>query len=358
VRRWRKLTAGAALALGACLLVEGVFRLLVPAPADAPLWVPMPGPQGGLAWERSPIHVADPNLFWRNVADADVMFRGVRVRTNEFGMRSDAITRAKPPGTYRILALGESTTFGEYVEQHEPYCAVLQHALDGQPEVEVLNAGSTGYTLVQSRQYLQHAGLAFEPDAVLLYNGYNDYLTTAFLAERLESVSRETGGRTDLEVLADDRRQDRGARAWLLSHSRCLAWIAHRMQSDDVPAFSPRPSDASAGAARPRVPDADRLRMLEELLELTASRGVKLVILIPAYAEFTRHRELLLRFARERGVAALDMEDAVRRVGGERKLLFSDPVHPRAALHRAMGEVIAEYFRAQVLRATAAQPRR
>jgi lysophospholipase L1-like esterase len=90
--------------------------------------------------------------------------------------------------------------------------------------------------------------------------------------------------------------------------------------------------------------------MLVRMQELARSHGATLIILVPCYGDFTDHRDLLLGFAREHGVPAIDMEDAIERAGGERRSLFADRVHPAARLHEAMADEIAAYLASHPLR--------
>src|SRR5438045_8089957 len=53
----------------------------------------------------------------------------VRVTTNRWGMRGRDVSQQKPAGTKRILILGDSYTFGLYVNDDETYPAVLERLL-------------------------------------------------------------------------------------------------------------------------------------------------------------------------------------------------------------------------------------
>lgn len=73
-------------------------------------------------------------------------YNGIRV--NKLGFRGPEITAERSPGSLRIVAMGDSTTFGLY--GHDcPYPAQLQQGLDAMlPErkIEVVNAGVEGYS--------------------------------------------------------------------------------------------------------------------------------------------------------------------------------------------------------------------
>jgi lysophospholipase L1-like esterase len=344
--RLKKLALGWIVVLLLAALLEGGARLLVAPPVDTPLWIPTQAN----TWQRSPIHVADHDLFWRNRANVDVMFRGNHVVTNAFGMRSPPISQSKAPGVIRILCLGESTTFGERVEQDQTYAAVLEKRLNARGDghrYEVLNAGAPGYTIVQSAEYLSRCGLDFDPDVILVYHGFNDFLPTNFLAQRIGSGAVQL---SDLSMLERRHRLDQRVSAWLVGHSLILQWVHHLLEPTAAPQGPVAETLPQKNQEAVRVPALERRTMLVRMQELARSHGATLIILVPCYGDFTDHRDLLLGFAREHGVPAIDMEDAIERAGGERRSLFADRVHPGARLHEAMADEIAAYLASHPLR--------
>ena len=95
--------------------------------------------------------------------------KDVNIAINSSGLRGDDITEEKASGTKRILILGDSYTFGVYVNNDETYAAVLGRELrkDGYA-VEVLNAGyADGFETDQEYTWLVNEGLKFKPDVVI-----------------------------------------------------------------------------------------------------------------------------------------------------------------------------------------------
>lgn len=112
----------------------------------------------------------DPLLGWSLVPGASGRHRtaefDVAVRVNSQGFRADrAYSPEAPPGTLRIVAVGDSFTFGQGVEVEETFAARLEGLLPG---TEVVNLGVSGYGTDQQLLMLRHRGLAFRPDVVLL----------------------------------------------------------------------------------------------------------------------------------------------------------------------------------------------
>jgi hypothetical protein len=90
---------------------------------------------------------------------------------NSLGLRSAEIARAKPPGTKRILMLGDSFTEGNGVDQSETFSSRLQAKLDAaglEQRFEVVNAGVGSYSSLIELLYLETAGLELQPDLVIL----------------------------------------------------------------------------------------------------------------------------------------------------------------------------------------------
>lgn len=101
----------------------------------------------------------------------------VHLRTNAAGQRGRPVPLAKPPGTFRILVLGDSFVEAEQVAEHERFIARLEALLnddagdgagDGTVRYEVIDGGCGGWGTGQQLLYLRTEGLAYQPDLVLL----------------------------------------------------------------------------------------------------------------------------------------------------------------------------------------------
>lgn len=131
-------------------------------------------------------HQFDPDLMWAlkpNLKDIDQGFpfsghvTTWKVCTNELGLRGPSPDQAHK--RLRVLALGDSRTFGMGVEDNKTWPAQVQQILDRDApgKYEVINAGVTGYTVMQGYNYLRLRGLKLEPDVVMVTFGYNEGAT-------------------------------------------------------------------------------------------------------------------------------------------------------------------------------------
>ena len=96
---------------------------------------------------------------------------------NSLGLRGEEIAPVAPPGVYRIVCLGGSTTYSTPVEDPaDAYPARLEEALHriGHRQVEVVNAGVPGYGSLESLLYFELKILDLEPDLILVTHAAND----------------------------------------------------------------------------------------------------------------------------------------------------------------------------------------
>ncbi|MDP3937934.1 MAG: GDSL-type esterase/lipase family protein [Deltaproteobacteria bacterium] len=140
------------------------------------------------------------------IADAATGFRlrgkhtytevgGALVRTNSRGFREAEIVTPRPPGGPRVLALGDSSTFGYGVSPEESYPERLEQALAARlpgRSVEVINAGTPGWSSGNGLGFLVSEGLSWKPDIVLVSFGYNEQLGSGPGAPHYDYDARES----------------------------------------------------------------------------------------------------------------------------------------------------------------------
>lgn len=90
----------------------------------------------------------DADLLWapRPGFRGEACHCGTDVRINSLGFRDREYSVQKPPGVFRILCLGDSTTFGHWLPVEKTYSKVLEELLNriwksSGMRFEVINAG-------------------------------------------------------------------------------------------------------------------------------------------------------------------------------------------------------------------------
>jgi len=391
----RNLLASLALALGSLVAFLGLLELFAArAESDLPEWLARRNPLSGTG-----IEVPDPDLFWRYRPNQDLIASypvegglqapPVRVRTNAFGLRDRDRTREKPPGVFRILSLGESTTFGDKLEMAENYSYRLEDLLNAGGalgrRVEVWNCGIPSYSTYQSLRWLELDGLGFQPDLVLFYHEINDFLPTFHRTGDGQALGL---GRTDRELGAVRSRL--GPLIRLLERSHFYRWLRIRVLIAASRALAPTaegptpthgtapgtpydevlqlrfpwrtlPRDAQKTTTWPatlpymenenplcRVPDPDRLALLGELIRILRAQKIDLVLIHPAYKPSRPHRCVLTELARKEAVPVVEMERILRETGLPKSQTFLDVYHPTALVHRLLADELARVVRPRI----------
>ncbi len=164
------LALGTGVALVAWLGVEVAVSRWVEIPPE-----PYPETFGPVHLTGNALLRYDTRLLWRQAPGVSIPTRIANgtpftVTTNALGLRDDPFP--VHPGSWRVLSLGDSNTWGQGVENHQTYTNVLERLLkEARPgvAVEALNAGVVGYGSAQSLR-LEQELLGDRPfDLVLVY---------------------------------------------------------------------------------------------------------------------------------------------------------------------------------------------
>lgn len=107
-----------------------------------------------------------------------------RITINSAGMRDREHSLEKADGTFRILVLGDSFMEAYQVAFEDAFSSLIERGLNERApdrvEIEVINAGVSGWGTDDQLRYLTRYGLEYEPDFVLvamtLHNDVSDNL--------------------------------------------------------------------------------------------------------------------------------------------------------------------------------------
>ncbi|HWE39121.1 MAG TPA: hypothetical protein VG406_21410 [Isosphaeraceae bacterium] len=114
----------------------------------------------------------DPLLGWAHEPGATGLFVKLDCRQpiviNSRGLREREIGYEKPPGTFRVLALGNSVAVGFEVPPEAVFTRVLEDELNRRGvRAQVINAACRGWGSDQALLFLEREGLKYRPDLVL-----------------------------------------------------------------------------------------------------------------------------------------------------------------------------------------------
>lgn len=116
----------------------------------------------------------------------------ISIDTNSDGLRD---VEHPERGNYKILALGDSFTFGVGVELSETYLSLLEKMLNSHEsgnKYSIIKAGIIGYSTYNERVYLGGKGINYNPDIVMVQFWWDD-LGVDHLAYSAEAGFLTTG---------------------------------------------------------------------------------------------------------------------------------------------------------------------
>lgn len=316
------------------------------------------------------LHEIDARTLWSPRPGASIPW-GEGERVSPGGYRgADPDPRAR----VRVVALGDSSTFGYGVAAGETWAARLEVGLERELElpaadVQVLDAGLIGGTIVQGLERYRALPAAWRPSvAVLAFGAVNEHWPSGGLDDRAKLAR--------LRALAEEGRTPGGRLARLRSSSRLLhaaAWLADLLRGGRRAILAERASaGASAAGARRvrylepgyqrRVSPGDFRATLEAFRAEAQADGTRLVLLhVPRTRETEERRPAVLdydpvleAFAAETGTPLVEARADFRAAPLAENALFVDAYHPTARGHARIAAlllpVVADILRGELQR--------
>jgi len=270
------------------------------------------------------------DLGWRWLPDQHIESpHGYQIDINNYGLRApDDIVVDKPEGTYRVLCVGDSFTYGLEIPHEKTFSYLLEQSLSerlGGQAVEVWNTGVNGYNSCQELAWLRDYGYALDPDLIIVGFVMNDAIPMVV------KHPKEFPGRT-----------------WMLRYP-LYQWLRHsylhnwRLAGDDVEAnkldrlirqhrghIETKPSKSKASQ---KFWDST-LACLGDLASAATVREIPIVLTVfPTWPQMKRPvplpepQVLLKAMAAEKGYRLVDLLARYAEVGLP-ALLKSDKAHP------------------------------
>ncbi|RJP31054.1 MAG: SGNH/GDSL hydrolase family protein [Candidatus Omnitrophota bacterium] len=288
---------------------------------------------------------------------AHFMATGADVRINSLGFRGREYTWEKPPGARRIVALGDSFTFGAGAEEDVIFTTRLERELNAEgkePLFEVLNLGVVDYNTDDELALLKELGVSLAPDLVLLFYVMNDIeIKSEYLSQTNHTQAVDRG-------LIDEGGVDRQYRDplyWIVhglrQHSHFLAYLAPRLAAlgrnlgMNIPSsgtfYSTAYADDVEGWQRSKT-------ALKEIRDLGKQHHFHFaLVLFPLMTNLTdsypckRSHEVIAAFAEQESIPFLDLLPYY--LGKKATALWVSPTdgHPNAEGHRIAADAVL-YF--------------
>jgi len=299
----------------------------------------------------------DPHLGYGLRPGLETSVRGIAVRVNRFGLRGPEVAQRAAPGVHRVLALGDSATFGEGLAEEDAFPVRLERELTarrGEP-YEVLNAGVQGYNTENELAFLRKRGLAFEPETVVVGFNLNDFDYAPVMGP-MGILTRDPGARVSTWSPANISEFYVVLRWLIVTRGRFLgaqANAAHAIRQPGEPFVD---LDRYVSALRKQYyahPNDGRWQTMVDSLqglgELARQDGLRLVIaIIPDGDQFGDSpsslipQQKVLAICRDAGLDCIDLYPAFAVAGGSD--LYLDIMHPNARGQQVIAQILADHL--------------
>lgn len=301
--------------------------------------------------QQSTIFEGDPLLLWRLKPNLDhVYWDFTNVSTNAQSFRADYPTGRKPAGTFRIVCLGDSVTFGyrvppvwpekpnDYNPEWQPYPMLLEKELqkaNPNRSIEVFPMAVPGYTSHQGLAWLRRDIGYLQPDMVIASFGWND-------ASLSEAPDRE---------LIDTHWSSVTGR-WLIDHSQAIAhatrWFRSRQGVKPV-----------VHTPAPRVSQKDYVDNLNAIVRLAKDHGAAVIVIGAPYRDsvtnppeaqlMRQYRSWLKSEMQQNQTPYLEILELTEAAGTVNQGFFGELIHPNHMGHRLMASELLEMMSQQRL---------
>ncbi|MFN7971586.1 MAG: GDSL-type esterase/lipase family protein [Acidobacteriota bacterium] len=269
-----------------------------------------------------------------------------RVRTNALGLRHDGeISLPAPPGAYRILALGDSYTFGYGVDLDAAYPTVVGREIARRMpdrKVEAVDAAQPGHSSVQGRLFYERILDGVQADLVTVSYGANDYGV---------GIVGYPSAQKKLDVVTGVFQK---ARCLFLHTETFVLFLRARDALDRKIKKKVLPKLPGPGEVRGRPEDCRAA--LAAIVAAAKARGARQVIVVtqaraPGDVNEPFYREAAVQAAAESGAEIADAAAAMERAmealptpeggwGLTPNRFFVDPTHLTAEGHRVAAEAV------------------
>lgn len=283
-----------------------------------------------------------PNGVWMSSTSSGRFL--FETRHSSLGLRDVEHAVAKPPGSFRILGLGDSFTYGSGANFEDTYLVRLQRRLNGRPgrhpPVEIVKAGIPRYFPEPERLFLEHYGLALHPDLLLVGFTPNDVGDTVM---GLDAVKPTPDGL----LMTREAAQIGPAGYWLFVHSHAARalisrWVSYRVRVEH-PLFW---DDIYQANGRHEKAWLTVEKEYGRMVNLAARKGARLVILhIPDHPPWNRKTAYpptrLAAWATAHGAFLIDTLPALRAAAAaHREIYWSDDLHCTGEGYRVIAQAV------------------
>ena len=289
----------------------------------------------------------------------------VLVTTNAKRLRGKEYPYQKSQGVTRILALGDSFTFGFGVNVEDSYSKVLERLLNvstegnGVRQYEVINTGAPGWGTAQELVFWNVEGHKYNPDIILLClveNDPTDNVNAGLFELRDEQVVQREPKKNLITNIRNVMRKI-PLMSFLAQHSHFYNFVRMRAlhvlygqisQNEEADVLGiEEVSHKDAMQAMREESDQDlMIAILKRFISEIQESSKKLIVFdVPGtLAKFRKVQEFLRQQADEQTISLLDTRGFLKKHHQEEGTTYLYDGHWNINGHRLVGEMLADFI--------------
>lgn len=258
-------------------------------------------------------------------------------RINSYGLRGKEFNVIKDKDTFRVIAIGDSITFGASLNEENNYASLLEKHLNDNRELnkyfEVINAGVGGYNIWQYLEVYKEKARKLSPDLIIVGICQNDFeVVGPYSVDLFGMVRGDFDAETRkglLDNLAIYRTVSNGIKMYSLTRES---------GQDAVKSIAPILSKKWTEGSVP----------LNEFVKIAKEDNVPILFVIFPYrfqikGDNLNSDEKFIEFMKDNSVLYIDLLDSFRNIGQE-LYVKGDYVHPNELGHKITADIIYRFL--------------
>ena len=296
--------------------------------------------------QGSNVFVGDVALGWKLAPNLqNAYWDYTTFSTNEQGIRYDKKIQKKNDKTFRILALGDSVTFGyripttwpenplNFDKQQKPYTFLLENKLSlayPDKKIEVIPMAVPGYSTRQGLMWLKNDIDKYDPDIVMALFGWND---------------TDVRGISDKEAFQDKWFDN--IQKLIISKSQSLVYTNRWYNNKNI-------TLESISALYNRVSRDEFIENMTEMNEVAKEHNATMIYLGTVYRDnqenpfqaekIESYRSTLKNMAYKNNIAYIEFPQLMESAYPDNNIFFGELIHPNYLGHQIMAQEIYSYI--------------
>jgi lysophospholipase L1-like esterase len=256
---------------------------------------------------------------------------------NAYGFRSNYEINKTKSSAFRILVLGDSVTWGAYMNQSDVFTIILEEKLNRKKCCfEVINAGVGGYNTIQELELLKKEGLSFDPDLLIVQFDFTD------TRETKKGIINGTVyiGNPDLKVpiiiklpFGIDKTLSKQSRAYqVINIGLANTLYRKKILEGDIELYDPY-FDKTKEA-------------INEIKQIAYSNNMDLLFIITPSTSKPRalEEERIIKELNRLNITYIDFDGKFREEGFDKVFVKNDNVHPNKEGHNLIADGLFEWL--------------